>query len=414
MTVRRKKIRRRKGPKRHLRKSIAVTLVVIAAVLIAAVGFIKIPVMINNSKLRKLGYDETAIKMIDEKKLTSVILKNDYYSDYLAQCITDGSVRSEYLSLYTLVDQDRGLTDNDFLLYNRLLDLGYETDQLDDLYSNLYYWEITPLLIFDYQWDETEYIKDCKDCRSSNSPTAFTLKGDYLTEYKNTTTTYDVADEVLVNKRYCLDASYAPTDLTDITTEYAASGMQLRKVAADAFLNMAKASLQNGTPFFASSTYISYEDQASYYKSISSQLGSSLADIYSERAGYSDHQTGMAVNISATYEDNENITSTKVYEWLQKNCANYGFILRYPDAKKDITDKESEPTHLLYVGKDLAKKINDSNLTYDEYYLLYLSTWYDANEVPASDIIESTGCNDQVQAQKTEASPTPSASASAS
>lgn len=367
--------------------------------------------MLNNSKLRSLGYSEEAVKIIDTDKLTNTILKNQYYSDYLAQCIEDGSLRKDYIELYTLVDSSRGLTDQDFLLYNRLLDLGYEADQLDNLFANLYFWEITPLLIYDYQWDETEYINDCKDNRATNSASSFTLAGDYLTEYKNVTNTVNVDGPVLVNTRYSLDASYAPADLVDITTEYAASGMQLRQEAASSFLAMAQASLTNGTPFFASATYISYTDQQAMYKSMTSQVGADLADIYSERPGFSEHQTGMAVNISATYEDNQNITSTKVFEWLNANCTQYGFILRYPVAKKDITDKDSEPVHMLYVGKDLAEKIQASSLTYDEYYLLYLADWYDASEVPSADIIDSTGSTDTVQAQADAAATTePSAS----
>lgn len=416
MTKKRKRLVHRKGPKRHIRKSLLVSLICIAAMIVAILGIVKVPVMINNSKLRSLGYSETAIKKIDEEKLTSSILKENAYSEYLAQCVEKGTVRKDYLKLYTLVDASRGLTDNDFLLYNRLLDLGYETDQLEDLWSNLYFWEITPLLIFDYQWDETEYIQDCKDNRDKNSENAFSLKGDYLTAFKNVTTFKNADDTILINNRYALDASYAPSDLTDITTEYAADGQSLRKDAAAAFLVLAKAAMRNETPFFASTTYRSYEDQTALYKKYVLQVGSSKADLYCERAGFSEHQTGLAVNVSATYEDNDDITNTKVYAWLQENCVKYGFILRYPSAKVDITDKTNEPTHLLYLGKDLAQKVTDSKLTYDEYYLLYLADWYDAKEIPSKDILESTGCVDTLQSDEEAdtASPSPSASASAS
>lgn len=408
--LRRKKSSKRKGPKRHLRKSLVVS---VLAIVLAIVCIVKVPGLVTSSKLRSLGYSDATAKNIEREKLSSVILKNNYYSDYLAKCIDDGTVRKDYLPLYTMVDESRGLSDDDFVLYNRLEDLGYETDQLEDLFSNLYFWEITPLLLFDYQWDETEYINDCKNNRTTNNENTFILNGSYLTEYKNVSTVKEVTSPVLVNHRYGLDASFVPTDLTDITTEYAADGQQLRKEAATAFLLMAKAALTNDHPFFASTTYISYEDQSSYYKSLVSQVGSSRADAITDRAGYSEHQTGMAVNISATYEDNENITTTGVYQWLSDNCVKYGFILRYPEAKKDITQISDQPAHLLYLGKDLAEKVSDSKLTYDEYYLLYLAEWYDASMVPSSEILESTGCTDSVQ-QKEEASPSPEATVSAS
>ena len=408
MTQKRKRsLRQTVRPHRHIRKSLVVCVLVLVLVI---VGIVKVPGIINNSKLRTLGYSEETVKKINEEKLTNVILKNNYYSDYIAKCINDGTLRKDYLFLYTLIGDERELTDNDFLLYDRLLDFGYEQDQLETLFKNLKFYELTPLLLYDYQWDETEYIADCIKNRDHNSTDSFTLDGDYFTEFKNVTTTTTVKDTPLVNNRYRLAASYAPTDLVDISTEYAADGQSLRKDAADAFLLLAKAALRNGTPFLASNTYVSYENQSAYYKSISSQVGSNLADVYTERPGFSEHQTGLAVNISATYENNANITETNVYKWLVENCNKYGFILRYPSAKSAITDKEKEPAHLLYVGKDLATKVTASKLTYDEYYLLYLNDWYDAKDLPSTEILQSTNCVDTVAVhEKTdEATSTPS------
>jgi LAS superfamily LD-carboxypeptidase LdcB len=400
----------KKGPRRHLRKSFVIGVLV---VVLAIVGIVKIPGIVTRSKLRSLGYSDTTAENIEKEKLSGAILKNGYYSDYLAKCIDEDNVRKEYLSLYALVDTDRGLSDADFLLYHRLEDLGYEADQIEDLYSNLYFWEITPLLMFDYQWDETEYIKDCIKNRTTNNENTFILDGNYLTDYKNVTITTDVKQPLLINHRYGLDASYVPSDLTDISVEYAAQGQQMTKEAATAFLLMAKSAMTNGHAFFASSTYVSYEDQQSYYKMLVSQVGSSNADYLTDRPGYNEHQTGLAVNISATYEDNSNITSTELYQWLTQNCTKYGFILRYPAAKKDITHVSDEDAHLLYVGKDLAKKITDSKLTWDEYYLLYYAPWYDEKCMPGTDIVDSTGCVTDLQSAKEETSPSPSASTAA-
>lgn len=397
MTVKKKRrLKKRKGPRRHIRKSLIIGLVVC---ILAVTGLIKIPQIITDSKLRKLGYSETAIVQIEKQKLTDLILKNDYYSDYLAQCIEDGSLQKQYIELYTVVDTDRGLTSDDLLLYNRLLDLGYEQDQLDNLFKNLSFWEITPLLVFDYQYQEQPYIDDCKANRSKNSTSSFTLDGDYLTKFKNLPIAQSTDGPLLINMHNALDAAYAPDDLTSITTEYAADGMQLRKEAADAFVAMGVAALKNGTPFFASTSYLSYSDQESMYKRIVSAVGTNSADDYVERPGYSEHQTGNAVNISATYDDNSNITATTVYAWLQVNAAKYGFLLRYPSSKQIITGHIDEPTHLLYLGKALAEKINDSKLTYDEYYCLYLADWYEESNVPASSIIDATGANQEVTTQ---------------
>lgn len=102
----------------------------------------------------------------------------------MEQCILDGSLQEEYLPLYAAIKTDRTLTDTDFLLYNRLMDKGYEVDQLQNLFNNLTFIELTPLLAFDYQWDENPYIQDCKNNRDHNSESSFSLSDSYYQLYK--------------------------------------------------------------------------------------------------------------------------------------------------------------------------------------------------------------------------------------
>lgn len=80
--------------------------------------------------------------------------------------------------------------------------------------------------------------------------------------------------------------------------------------------------------------------------------------------GYSEHQTGLAVDINA---DGVNSTGEEVYTWLKDHAWEYGFILRYPDGKTDITGTDYEPWHYRYVGKDAAKKISQKGLCLEEY-----------------------------------------------
>ena len=67
-----------------------------------------------------------------------------------------------------------------------------------------------------------------------------------------------------------------------------------------------------------------------------------------------------------------NFAETETFKWLSENCYKYGFILRYPEGKEDITGYSYEAWHYRYVGKELAEKVYDSGLTYDEYYAYYL------------------------------------------
>ena len=80
--------------------------------------------------------------------------------------------------------------------------------------------------------------------------------------------------------------------------------------------------------------------------------------------GYSEHETGLAIDFSneGHYDENE-----KMWEWLKNNAYKYGFILRYPEDKYEITKINYEPWHYRYVGKKAAKDITNKNLTLEEY-----------------------------------------------
>ena len=126
---------------------------------------------------------------------------------------------------------------------------------------------------------------------------------------------------------------------------------------------------------WAQSTYRSIEYQKGLYeKSINKYLkqgksqeeAQKLTDEYINRPGTSEHHLGLAVDFNNVDEGFEN---TKAYEWLLENASNYGFILRYPKEKEDITGIEYEPWHWRYVGPEHAKKMKEQNLCLEEYVL---------------------------------------------
>lgn len=377
--------KRVKKPKRHIRKSIIVALVLCISVIVLAFGA---PRVIKEAKLKDLGYDTETSKLIIKENLADKIISNKYYSKYLAQSIRDHSLDKNYISLYASITTDRTLEAKDFLLYNRLLDKGYETDQLENLFRHLSFYEITPLLIFDYQWDENPYIEDCTNNRDTNSETTFSLSDTYLKKYKLQKQAAKGTTTVLVNSTYGLQSDYVPADLTDISTQYAVNDVQLTSEVADAFTAFAQAGVQANHNFFATTGYRSYEIQESAYNSFLGRMSESEADSYSIRPGHSEHQTGLAVNVAATFETSVAFKDTETYQWMLENCADYGFIQRYPEAKSQITGFSDEPEHFRYVGKDLAKKIQESSLTYDEYYSLYLAEWEEAKDKPSKKVLK--------------------------
>ncbi len=385
--------------KKKKRKHYRLTWKAYAAIGIAVfIAFlIWLPQQINTSRLRNIGYDDETIKIIKEEKLTSTIIDNEYYSEYLAASLKDGTLNEDYIEYYNVVSADRGLTSKDFLIINRLKEKGYLDVQLLNLVKNLYDYELTPLLVYDYQSYEDNYIDDCKNHRDVNSETHFEVSGSYYEPYLDVYPVTDLTVSMLVNKTYYLSASYLPDSLSEMSVQYASSGQYLETTAYEAFQQWCDAGREAGHTIYAASAYRSYDSQESVYSTYIQGMGQSLADQASARPGYSEHQTGYAVDISVSNEDTSlEFKDTEAYQWAKDACAEYGWILRYPEGKEDITQYEFESWHYRYVGKDLAKKVVSSNLTYDEYWCLYLKPWQDASNVPSQEILIATGANSAV------------------
>lgn len=161
----------------------------------------------------------------------------------------------------------------------------------------------------------------------------------------------------LVNKmRPFAQIDWEPNDLVDF------EGQQLRAEAARAAHTMMDAAKAEGVTLTVSSAYRSYAVQQQTYQHWVSVNGQQLADQLSARPGYSEHQTGLAIDFSSPegcrleecYED------TRAGRWLAKNAPNYGFILRFPKGQQAITGYLFEPWHYRYLGKDLAAQYASS------------------------------------------------------
>ena len=118
------------------------------------------------------------------------------------------------------------------------------------------------------------------------------------------------------------------------------------------------------------SAYRSYEYQVNLYDSYVKRDGKDKADIYSARPGYSEHQTGLVVDIDNGKIDYNNFESTEEFKWMEENAHIYGFILRYPYGKTNETGYMYEPWHFRYVGVDLATTLynNGDWITLEDYF----------------------------------------------
>ena len=160
-----------------------------------------------------------------------------------------------------------------------------------------------------------------------------------------------VGGVLVVNKTYSVPADYNPGGLTD---ECAAAFEQLQTAAAAEDLVL-----------YEASGFRSYETQAALYDRYVSEDGQDEADRYSARPGSSEHQTGLAIDLN---DVSDTFGETPEGAWVAAHCAEYGFILRYPEGKESATGYMYEPWHIRFVGVETAQKIQDSGLCFEEYF----------------------------------------------
>ena len=171
---------------------------------------------------------------------------------------------------------------------------------------------------------------------------------------------------MLVNGRHYLDENYKPENLATFSMDYCYENQRAQSVVVDAFMVMQQACKeQTDAQLMVNSAYRSYEDQIGTYKR--NPKG------YAARAGSSAHQTGYAIDVTSRQHPMRWPFDTSVEGvWMREHCHAYGFILRYPEKQSHIFGFAYEPWHLRYVGKDVAKRIHDEDITFDEYYAYYI------------------------------------------
>lgn len=342
---------------------------------------------------KRYGYQKDVINVFKEDNYYEKIKETKKYSKTLETAVIENNYKKEYFDEY--LDINYVEEDNFINNINKLLDLGYKNKDINTFYekvpksidvitSNKYDKNIINYISLDYFKEENldRYIKyDFIDTKSVYDTTI--LKEKY--NYEDTVTfvnayldkdyyTNDIPLskeeasklDVIVNKYYKLDKDYEPEDLTVINSKFASGTQKLRKEAADKFEEMASDMLKENLKIYAGSTYRSYSYQEGLYNRYVKKDGFKEAETYSARAGYSEHQLGLAVDI-VNGKWNYLSEGDKEYTWLINNSYKYGFILRYPHESEYITGYVFEDWHFRYLGIELATKVHESKLTYDEY-----------------------------------------------
>ncbi|MFM1650573.1 D-alanyl-D-alanine carboxypeptidase family protein [Brevibacillus sp. B_LB10_24] len=184
---------------------------------------------------------------------------------------------------------------------------------------------------------------------------------------------------VLVNKSVPLPEDYAPADLVkpnvpfpfkeDLPKKY------LRKEAAEALEQLFAGAKQDGIELYGVSGYRSYATQVAVYNQNVKTQGVEAANRVSAIPGHSEHQTGLAIDVSsrsAKFGLEEEFGDTPEGKWLAQHAPEYGFIIRYPKGKEGITGYAYEPWHIRYVGAKVAQEVTRRGITLDEYLGEYM------------------------------------------
>lgn len=371
--------------KRKNNKKKKVLILIIIIILILSLVYILMP--------KNYGYKKETIEVFKENDLYEQIKDKKIYSKTLEEAINQNSFNKEYFLEYLDI---KYIDDKDFISnINKLLNLGYSSKDINAIYNkipdsvniiidskynkdiinimNLSYFRIDNLKRYlDYDIMEVKSIYDISNIKKDfNYEDVVTYVNANLDkEYYSSDNLISNEDaskiDVLVNKYHKLDKNYEPSDLTIIDSKYASGTQKLRKEAQIKFEEMASDMAKENLKIYAGSTYRSYTYQKGLYDRYVKKDGFAAAETYSARSGYSEHQLGLAVDIVNGKWDylSEN---DKEYDYLVKNSYKYGFILRYPRGSEYVTGYMFEDWHFRYLGVELATKVFNSGLTYDEY-----------------------------------------------
>jgi D-alanyl-D-alanine carboxypeptidase len=171
---------------------------------------------------------------------------------------------------------------------------------------------------------------------------------------------------MLVNGRHYLDENYKPDSLVQFQKTYCYEEQRALGAVVQAFMAMQQeCKKQTDAQLMVNSAYRSYQQQIGTYKR--NEKG------YAARAGSSEHQTGLALDVTSLQHPMRwPFDTSKEGVWMREHCHEFGFILRYPQKQANVMGYNYEPWHLRYVGKETAKRVHDEDITYDEYYAYYI------------------------------------------
>lgn len=359
----------------RLRKPFRIFLSIMAIIVIVALYF---PVS-SILKLMFHDYSFSSSLALYELDLHKKMLKLDY-SEILDIIVLDKDFDIDKYESYIKIDYyDR---DNFVSNVNKLLEHKYSIEDInkingtvsDEFYTRLYdeyIYDIGKYLNVDYFKEENFDRYKAYFNGNYEKTILYVNIGLDKEDYTDVKIDDTFSNTMIVNKYNRVSENFVPLDLTKISDACSVDyDNYLSKDAAVAFEEMCIAAKKDGYKILANSTYRTYKDQQDTWDKYLNLYGQSYNDRYVTKTGFSEHHTGLAVDVKSA---NSNVfKQSKEYNWMVENSYKYGFIHRYQESKVEITGIASEAWHFRYVGVDVATYMYENNLCFEEYYAMFL------------------------------------------
>lgn len=319
----------------------------IGVVAMAGLAGIGAGYLVPRIQLSQKGYEKQEIQAIMDvdKEQRKLFFETEKIDDVMTWLSLSPNIERyqdyvDYQSLHIDMDSEEVKTTVDLILENPNIFIFTSHDTKKSFYAKV-------------EQDKIEdYIKDTNANELMSNPT-------------------DI--ELLVTNKAHFSMSYVPSDLEKCAIPSSEDNeplQYLRQEANQALKAMADDAKKEGYILLNNSSYRSYFDQEDIYDYYLGEYGQAYCDMYVGDPGYSEHQSGLAIDLSSeSVQDGTYFVfgDSPDYDWVVAHCVDYGFILRYPEDKTEITNVANEPWHFRYVGKKAAEIMKENNWALEEY-----------------------------------------------
>ena len=358
---------------------IAILVIILLIIVVVIINPIR---LYNKYQLKNLGFNEISVETILDNDLKDKILDTGYNKTLDKVLESKDFNKKNYdiykeLNYYELTDYTKNI--------NLLIEKGYNKDEINNILKHSDNENLASFLEKDYNEKYGKYLEyefaylsyvdrylayQNKHNIDNELVVIYVNIGIDKDYYTDTTTTNKFSYDMLVNKYHGLSEDFVPDNIVDVPNEYG-KGEKLNETTLEAFIKMSQdCKAETGYKLLVNSGYRDLESQRKVYNNYLKTYGKTYTEKYVTHPGYSEHHTGLAIDIKA--ESSDVFAYSKESKWVSLNSYKYGFIHRYTKENETITGIKYESWHYRYVGIEIANYIHEHDMTYEEYYVRFL------------------------------------------